>query len=246
MKRLSLLAVAFGLVAALPAHALAATFKGVVVGRSGTTIAVAGAKGAVHTIRGHARIGAVVRVTGAKVRVVGRAHRAHVHAVVVRRLGRTTFVAAGRSLLAIHGRRALAALSGRGLSTGSVVNATVGIAGGSLTNQGMQVAGRQVSVTIQAPVTAVAPGSITVTVNGQPLTIALPEGLTLPASLVGQSVTLTLNLAGAEPAAVRAEDDEDDDDEDEAGNGNNHDDDDQGEDDDDDDDGNGGGGDDGD
>jgi hypothetical protein len=245
MKRLSLLAVVLALAAALPAHALAATFKGVVVGRTGGTIAVATAKGTVHTIRAHARIGAVVRVTGARIRVVGRAHRAHVHGVVVRRVGRTTFLAAGRSLLAVRGGRALAAMSGSGPATGVIVNATVGISGNLLTNEGMAAAGKQATVTVLAPVTAVAPGSITVTVNGQPLTIALPAGITLPASLVGQSVTLTLSLVGAEPNAVRAEEDDDDDN---AGPDNDDDNDDQGENEDEDDDhgGHGHGGDDGD
>src|SRR5919198_3211334 len=151
MRRLSLLAVVFALAAALPAHALAATFKGVVVGRTGGTIAVATAKGTVHTIRAHARVGAVVRVVGTRVRVIGRAHRAHVHGVIVRRAGRTTFVAAGRSLLAVQGRRALAAVSGAGLSMGTVVNATVGINGNSLANEGMEAAGHQATVTVLAP-----------------------------------------------------------------------------------------------
>jgi hypothetical protein len=36
-----------------------------------------------------------------------------------------------------------------------------------------------------------------------------PAGLTLPSSLVGQSVQLTLNLAGAAPTATQAENDDD-------------------------------------
>lgn len=238
MKRLSLVATIAALAAAVPGHALAATFKGVVVGRTGGAIAVATAKGTVHTLRGHARIGAVVRVSGARVRVVGRAHRAHIHGVVVRRVGRTTFVAAGRSLLAIHGRRALAAAAAPTPTIGDVVNATVRIDDDELENEEMEEVGRQNAVTVVAPVVAVGNGTVTVSVNGQMLTIRLPDGLTLPAGVVGQSVTIT----------VRLDDDDDDDnagpgnrDDDNAGPGN-VDDDDQGENEDDDDDNSGPGG----
>ena len=240
MKRLSLVATVAALAAAVPGHALAATFKGVVVGRTGGAIAVATAKGTVHTLKGHARIGAVVRVSGARVRVVGRAHRAHVHGVVVRRVGRTTFVAAGRSLLAIHGRRALAAAAAPTPTTGDVVNATVRIDDDELENEEMEEVGRQNAVTVVASIVAVGNGTITVSVNGQMLTINLPAGLALPASVVGQNVTLTVRLAGAQPVVQ----DDDDDDDDNAGPGNadddnagpgNVDDDDQGENEDDDD-----------
>ena len=37
-------------------------------------------------------------------------------------------------------------------------------------------------------------GSVTLNVQGQTLTVNLPAGLTLPASLVGQTVTITLSL----------------------------------------------------
>ena len=76
----------------------------------------------------------------------------------------------------------------------------------------MQVVGQTGTVTIQAPVTAVGLGTITVSVNGTPFTIALPAGIQLPASLVGQSVTLTLTLVGGQPVAN--EDDEQGDDND--------------------------------
>ncbi|HWJ44575.1 MAG TPA: hypothetical protein VNR63_04240, partial [Gaiellaceae bacterium] len=60
-------------------------------------------------------------------------------------------------------------------------------------------------VTIQATVTAVGPGTITVTVNGQPLTIKLPAGIQLPASLVGQSVTLTIKVEDDDEIEVENE-----------------------------------------
>jgi hypothetical protein len=197
---------------AFPAGALAGTFTGIVVGKSGGNIAVAARSGTVRTVhtRAHPRLGARVRVNGTAVRVLGLAHRARIHAVVVKRAGGTTLVVAGRSLLAIRssGRR-LSSLAGSGPSTGAVVNSTVGIANGQLTQQSMQVVGQAGSVTAQAQVTGVAAGTITVLVNGQTFSIPLPAGIQLPASLVGQFVTLTLNLA--QPGATATADDENDD-----------------------------------
>jgi hypothetical protein len=158
------------------------------------------------------RLGARVSVSGSAVRSHGVARSARVHGVIVGRSHGVTFLAAGRSLLAVRagsGRR----LAGSAPSTGSVVNANVAIGSGQLTQQTMQVTGQASSVTIQAPVTAVAAGSITVTINGQSLTIPLPAGIQLPASLVGQNVTLnvTLSLAGG-PTAQPGQNGDDNDD----------------------------------
>jgi hypothetical protein len=221
MKKLVLVA-AVCAAAVFPASSFAATFSGVVVGKSSGSLAVASKAGLVRTVRTtvRARLGARVRVSGSAVRIMGQAHRARIHGVVISRVGGTTFLAAGRSLLAVRsaGRR-LASADGSGPSTGAVVNTTVGISGGQMTQQQMQVVGQSGAVTVQAAVTAVSPGSITVTVNGQPLVIPLPAGIQLPASLVGQSVTLTINLAQSGPTAQ--EDDQNEADDDDQGDDNN-------------------------
>ena len=221
MKKL-ILVTAVGAALAFPVGAFGATFTGVVVGKSGSNLAVASKSGTVRTVhtRSNARVGARVRVNGVAVRVLGLTHRARIHAIVVKRAGGATLLAAGRSLLSIrHSGRRLSSLAGAGPATGAVVNTTVGISNGQLTQQSMQVVGQTKSVTVQAQITAVATGSITVLVNGQPFSIPLPAGIQLPSTLVGQFVTLTLNLAQAGPIA-RADDDQ----------GENEDDDDQGED----------------
>jgi hypothetical protein len=222
MKKL-IFVTAVGAALAFPVGAFGTTFTGVVVGKTGSNLAVASKAGTVRTVqtRSHARVGARVRVNGAAVRVLGFAHRARIHAIVVKRAGGATLLAAGRSLLSIRqsGRR-LSSLAGTGPSTGAVVNTNVGISNGQLTQQSMQVVGQMNSVTVMAQITAVATGSITVLVNGQPFSIPLPAGIQLPSTLVGQFVTLTLNLAQAGPTA-RADDDDQ---------GENEDDDDQGED----------------
>ncbi|HWJ44437.1 MAG TPA: hypothetical protein VNR63_03550, partial [Gaiellaceae bacterium] len=124
-----------------PSTALAGTFRGVVVGKGAGNVAVASTSGAVRTVhsRANVRVGARVRVNGTSLRAFGIANRARIHGVIVRRVGGTTFLAAGRSLLAVRssGRR----LATVAPSSGAVVNTNVAIAGGTLTQQSMQVVG---------------------------------------------------------------------------------------------------------
>jgi hypothetical protein len=213
MKKLLVLGAVAAAAAVFPTVALAGSFGGVVVGRGAGSVAVASKSGLVRTVhtRAHPRVGARVTVSGTRVRVVGMAHRARIHAVVVSRARRTTFLAASRSLLAVRASssRRFASVA-QSPAPGAVVNTTVSIAQGQMTEQTTQVVGQTGKVTVQAPVTAVGAGTITVTVNGQPLVINLPAGLQLPASLVGQSVTLTVTLVGGNPVAQPGKDDDDD------------------------------------
>ena len=215
MRKLALVA-AVAAAATFPTTAPAArAFTGVVVGKSPGALAIAARSGAITTVhtRAHARIGARVRVSGSEVHVIGRAQHVRIHAVIVRRAGSTTFLAGGRSLLAVHTGRSLSSVVDRTQAgTGAVVNTTATVTSSGQLNAGpTQVVGQLSSVQVQAVVTAVAPGSITLSVNGQPLTIALPAGIQLPATLVGQSVTLKLNLTAAQPTAEE-EDEADNDD----------------------------------
>jgi hypothetical protein len=210
MKKLVLAAAVVATVAIFPSAAPAAqTFTGVVVGKSGNTLAVASRAGAITTVhtRLHARIGARVRVSGSSVRVVGFAHRVRIHAVIVRRSGTTTFLAGGHSLLAVHSGRGLASVVATSQpGTGSVINTTATVTQTGQLNAGStQVVGTLPSIQVQAVVTGVGTGTITLSVNGQPLTIPLPAGIQLPATLVGQTVTLNLNLTGGQ---VTAEDED--------------------------------------
>ena len=198
MRKL-LVAAAFAAAAFFPAGALAGTFSGVVVGKGGGSLAVAAKSGLVSTVhsRANLRLGARVRVTGGTVRPFDVASRARIHGVVVRRAAGTIFLAAGRSLLAMRGATAP--------PSGTVVNANVTIGGGQLTQQSFQIVGHDDQVIVQAPVTAVGPGTITVTINGQPLTLRLPAGIQLPASLVGQTVTLRVEIEEENQVEVEAE-----------------------------------------
>lgn len=198
MKKL-LFAALLAIAVLFPAGALAGTFNGVVVGKGGGNLAVAAKSGLVRTVhsRANVRVGARVRVQGHSVRSLGVAGRARVRGVVVRRAAGTTFLAAGHSLVAMRASSTPAA--------GAVVNANVAIHGGALTQQSMQVVGHDNLVTVQAPITAVGPGTITITVNGQPLTLNLPAGIQLPATLVGQMVTVTVKVEDENQIEVEVE-----------------------------------------
>lgn len=192
-----LLGVAAVLAAAalLPAAAGAATVRGVVVGRSAHhTLLVATRTGRVVAIRGRAAIGS--RVVGRQ--VVGRATHARIHGVVVTTKGSTIFVASNRHMVAIHEGRALAAGgSSSGPAPGTIVTSTVTIGkSGQLDDENEQEDGQDSSSTvpITATVDAVGAGTVTINVNGTDVTVNLPDGLTLPQSLVGQTVTIDISI----------------------------------------------------
>jgi hypothetical protein len=203
LKGLVLLAAVAAVGTALwPAAGGAATFKGVVVARERGTLLVASSAGLVRAVRGSAAVGSRVVLGGGHATVVGRASRAHVRGIVVRRVGTTLFISSNRHLLALHTARVLAAtpLPNSSPAPGTIVSAQVGIANGQLDEQDETDVGQvsSNSITVQATVAAVAPGSVTLTVQGQTLTVPLPAGLTLPASLVGQTVTVQLSLGGTD------------------------------------------------
>jgi hypothetical protein len=189
MKRRGLLLVIVAGVATAalwPAAGGAATLHGVVVGKQHGLLLVAGSNGIVRTESGRASIGSLV----AGARVVGHARRAHLHGVVVKRVGATTFMASNRHLLAIHANDPTPA------PAGSVVDTTVTVApSGELEDENENEVGTvNGTLAVQAIVTAVGTGTVTLSVNGQSVTVDLPAGLTLPASVVGQTVTLNVEL----------------------------------------------------
>jgi hypothetical protein len=194
LKGLVLVAVVSAIAAALwPAAGGAATLKGVVVARERGTVLVASEAGLVRAVRGSAPVGSRVTVGAGQATVVGSATRAHVRGIVLRHVGRTMFISSNRHLLALRSSDTTPP------APGTVISAQVGIVNGQLDEQGEDDVGQVANGTIpvQATVTAVAAGSVTLTVGGQSLTVPLPGGLTLPASLVGQTVTVQMSLAGS-------------------------------------------------
>jgi hypothetical protein len=187
----------------------ASSVRGVVVARQHGVLLVSSSRGLVRAVSGQAHVGQRVLVRGGHVAgFAGRARRAVIHGVVVRHSGRLTFLSASRHLLVIHAYRAIASASGSGPAPGTVVQQTVSFDDqGNLDDQGEQDIGQTGQAQVQGQIAAVGPGSITLTVNGQPLVIPLPAGLTLPSSLVGTTVTLNLSFAGGQ---ATAEDDQGD------------------------------------
>jgi hypothetical protein len=226
MKRLSLIFAVAAVVAVWPASSGAATFKGVVVAKQHGALLVASPAGVVTAVAGRASIGSRVTVSGGHVTVVGRAHVARVRGIVVRHIGATLFLSSNRHLVAVHTGRVLASASdttpappttpttpttpATTPATGDIVSAQVTIgSGGELDEDSSQNLGSSNASTlqVQAVVAAVGPGTVTLTVGTQTLTVPLPAGLTLPASMVGQTVTLSLDLNGQNGQNGNSDDD---------------------------------------
>jgi hypothetical protein len=213
LKGFLLLAAMAAVTAALwPAAGSAANFKGIVVAKQRGTLLVASPAGLVRTASGNAAVGSRVVLGGGHATVVGRATKARIRGVVVRRIGATLFISSNRHLLALHKARVLASTTPTTpAAPGTIVSAQVDISNGQLEEQDEtevgQVSGNTLAV--QATIAAVAPGSVTLNVQGQTLTVPLPAGLTLPASLIGQTVTVNLSLSGDDN---QGDDDQGDDD----------------------------------
>jgi hypothetical protein len=208
MRKVVFLAATF--VAALTAgSALAANQSapaaGIVIGSQHGVLLVASPTGAVRTFAGHATIGDRITIAGTHLRVTGRAHLAIVRGVVVRHRGNLTFLSAAKHVIVVRSAaRKVASASDTTPAPGTVVQETVGIGNsGDLEQENEQQVGTSSDVAVQAVVTSVGTGTVTITVNGQALTIPLPAGLTLPASIVGTQVTLNLSFANGAASATQ-------------------------------------------
>jgi uncharacterized membrane protein YgcG len=190
---------AAALTAFWPAAGNAVTLRGVVVAHQRGSLLVAMPGGLVRTLTGHAAVGSRVVATTRGVSVIGHANTAVIHGIVIRRIGTTLILASNRHLLAVHHARVLAdvATTPTAPTPGAVVSTTVEIANGELNGVDEDEIGEvnANSIQVQAVVAAVGTGTVTLTVQGQMLVVPLPAGLTFPASLVGQTVTISLSLA---------------------------------------------------
>jgi hypothetical protein len=235
MKRLAIIVAATAALGVWPAASNAATFKGVVVAHQRGALLVASPAGVVRAVSGSASIGSRVTLSGGHATVTGRAHTARVRGIVVRRIGTTVFLSSNRHLVAVHTGRRLASVSdttpapstpaippATTPSPGDVVSSQVTIQNGELDEDSSENLGSsgQSALQVQATVASIGAGTVTLTVGTQTLTVPLPAGLTLPASLVGQTVTLSLSLKGNDSSG---DDDENDDSGDDNGGGGGHD-----------------------
>jgi hypothetical protein len=226
MKRVSLILAVLGVLAVWPAAAGAATFKGTVVAKERGKLLVVSPGGGLQAVSGRAVIGSRVAVSGGSVRVIGRVHTAHIRGIVVRRVGTTMVLSSNHHLVALRHARQLASASDTtpvpGAPTtapsnattatpGDVVSTNVTIANGGLDEDDLETVGHAGSVVVQAQIVSVGAGTVTLLVNGTQVPVSLPAGLTLPASVVGQMVSLTLNLDDQNDDNDQADDDNNDD-----------------------------------
>jgi hypothetical protein len=217
---------------AFPAAAGAASFGGIVVAKQVRrhALVVASPTGAVRVVHTHrlaTRLGARVTVrarrlpdgtfSATKVSVRGRARRARIHGVIVRRLRGRVLVAAGHSVLSIRSRQLFSLQDDNpGAQTGDVVDETVTIDNGTLDEdqveevghtQKLELEGSIVSVT--AP-TGAADGEIVLQVGASTIHVTVPAGVQLPPLAAGQNVELKVTLSGTTFTLAKAETEEDD------------------------------------
>jgi hypothetical protein len=204
MIKLKLVAGVAALVAvALPAQAKAASFSGTVVAKQHGTMLLVGARGAGRTIHlspARVRLGDRVAVQGRSVRVLGHADHAVVRGVVVRQLRSRLLVADGGSVLAIrfaHARSTASAGDHGGLQPGDVMQVGVSIQNDELDEDGVPVQlGQATTAQIEGRIVSLSP--LVVSVEGLPITIAVPAGTTLPATLApGDRIELTVQIGAA-------------------------------------------------
>lgn len=220
MKRLLLVLALLGVAAAAPASSGAATFGGTVVAKERGKLLVASPAGLVRAVSGRATLGARVSVDAGRVKVVGRASTARVRGVVIRRLGAMMYISSNGHAIAVRSARTRALSSATdttpaaGTTTtvpapGDVVSTTVTVTTDGLDEDETDTVGHQGAVQIQAQVVAVSAGTVTLLVNGVQVPVNLPAGLTLPSSLVGQTVSLALNADDQDDDNSDQDDDED-------------------------------------
>ena len=207
MKWTALLAVAAFLLAVGSASAApqARTIRGTVVAkhvRSGTVV-LAGPKGLGVTVRvttRRVRLGDRVSVAGKRLRdgtirasrlhVLSHVKRTRIRGMVVKRLARGLRIATGHSLLTIHTNRRLLSDHGHGDQVGQMGEFEVEIEDGGLFEQSFHSVSASGTVEIEGQLVSVSP--LVVSIEGLPITITVPSGVTLPPLTPGQEVGLTV------------------------------------------------------
>ena len=230
MKKIVLPLIAAAAVA-FPAAAGAGSFSGIVVAKQVRrhALVVASHTGVVRVVHTHhlaTRVGARVTVTArrlgdgtfsaTKLSVRGRAHRARIHGVVVRRLRGRVLIAAGHSVLSIRSGRLFSLQDDHpGAQPGDEVDETVTIDNGNLDEdqvdevghtQKLELEGSIVSVT--AP-TSTADGEIVLQVGTSTIHVVVPAGTQLPSLAPGQNVELKVTLSGTTFSLVKADEEDD-------------------------------------
>ena len=198
---------------AVPAQAKAGGFGGIVIAKQPQRAmlilsAPNGVGLSVRTQALHVRVGDRVTLTGlrlgdgtisaSRLRVLSHTRRAVIRGVVVRQLRRSTLVATGHSVIAIHhqaARRVASLSDDGGIRVGSRAEFQVRIDDDNLLQQAaVTPLGQAANVQIEGSVVSVSP--LVVSVEGLPITITVPQAMTLPPTLAaGARIELTVMAA---------------------------------------------------
>jgi hypothetical protein len=205
MKLTALLAVTAFLLLVGSATAATTAIKGTVVAkhaRSGT-IVLAGRNGLGVTIRvapRRVRLGDRVSVVGTQLRdgtvrasrlnVLSHVKTARIRGMVVKMVARGLRVASGHSVFTIRTSHRKLSSEGHGMQ-GKIGEFEVGIENGELVEEGFKAAAPSGTVQIEGELVSVSP--FVVSVEGLPIEITVPSGMTLPTTLApGQEIELTV------------------------------------------------------
>ena len=200
MKRMVLLAVAAVLLAAGSANAAPKAMTGVVVAKrahSGAIVVATGSRGLAVTVKAmpsRFRLGELVRVTGTRVAVLSRVKTARIRGMVVKRLAHSVRVASGRSVLTIHTQGRTLASHGDG-HEGEMGEFEVEFEHSGLVEHDFTPVSQSGTVEIEGTLVSVSP--LVVSLEGLPVEITVPSGVTLPPLTPGQRVELTVQPGAA-------------------------------------------------
>jgi len=208
MKWTALLAVAVFLLGVGSASAAPEAIKGTVVARRAHTIVLTtGRKGLAVKVRvapRRVRLGDRVSVVGKRLRngtirasrlnVLSHVRRTRIRGMVVKRLAHSMRVASGHSVLTIHTRSAHAASRHDGEEKGELGEFEVEFEHGDLVEDDFNPVAPAGTVEIEGRLVSVSP--LVVSLEGLPIEITVPGGMTLPPLTPGQEVELFVQ-AGA-------------------------------------------------
>jgi hypothetical protein len=221
MKWTALLALAAFLLVVGPATAATKAIKGTVVAkhtRSGTVV-LAGPRGVAVTVRvapRRVRVGDRVSVVGTRLRngtiraahlqVLSHVKATRIRGAVVKRLAGRLRVASGHSLLTIHTTQRALSSHGHDLRVGTMGEFEIEIEHGELFEDGFKPVSATGTVEIEGLLVSVSP--LVVSLEGLPIEITVPSGLTLPALTPGQEVELTVQAGAGNTFTLVSIDDE--------------------------------------
>jgi FtsP/CotA-like multicopper oxidase with cupredoxin domain len=194
------------LVAAGSANAAPVAVKGTVVAKrahSRTVVLATGRRGLAVTVRvapRRVRLGDRVSVVGTRLRdgtirasrlhVVSHVKRTQIRGMVVKRLAHALRVASGHSVLTIHTSRRALASRHDGQEAGDIGEFEVEFEHGGLVEDDFTPASPSGTVEVEGVLVTASP--LVVSVEGLPIEITVPSGMTLPALTPGEEVELTV------------------------------------------------------